>query len=149
VRFTRDVASITMDLNGVENVNFTARGGADQITVGDLSGTDVTAVNLDLAGTPGSGAGDGAADTVTVNGTNSADTVQVARAGTSYAVTGLHAVVSVVGSEGANDGLTVQLQGGDDTFDASALQTGVAQLTVDGGTGNDTITGSAGADTLK
>src|SRR5437762_6861321 len=46
VRFTRDVASITMDLNGLEQINFTARGGADTITVGDLSGTGVTAVNL-------------------------------------------------------------------------------------------------------
>src|SRR4030095_5655590 len=66
VRFTRDVASITMDLNGLEQVNFTALGGADQVTVGDLSGTGVKAVTLDLAGVPGSGVGDGAADTVTV-----------------------------------------------------------------------------------
>ena len=43
VRFTRDVANITMDLNSVEHVNFTALGGADTITVGDLTGTGVTA----------------------------------------------------------------------------------------------------------
>ena len=59
-----------MDLNGVEQVNVNALGGADTITVNDLSGTDVTSVNLDLAGTPGSGTGDGQADTVIVNGTN-------------------------------------------------------------------------------
>ena len=41
VRFTRDVASITMDLNGVENIQFNALGGADTITVNDLTGTDV------------------------------------------------------------------------------------------------------------
>jgi len=29
VRFTRDVANITMDLNGVEAVDFNAKGGAD------------------------------------------------------------------------------------------------------------------------
>ena len=29
-----------MDLNGVETVDFTALGGADTITVNDLSGTD-------------------------------------------------------------------------------------------------------------
>ena len=63
VRFTRDVANITMDLNGVEHINFTALGGADNITVNDLAGTGVTQVNIDLAATPGSGAGDGAADT--------------------------------------------------------------------------------------
>ena len=43
VRFTRDVANIVMDLNGVETVNFKALGGADRVTVNDLSGTDVTA----------------------------------------------------------------------------------------------------------
>ena len=62
-RFTRDVANITMDINGVEQINFTALGGADNITVGDLSRTGVTQVDLDLSATPGSGTGDGAADT--------------------------------------------------------------------------------------
>src|SRR5262249_29656594 len=58
VRFTRDIANVTMDLNGVEDIDFNAKGGADTITVNDLSGTGVTQVNLDLAGTPGSGVGD-------------------------------------------------------------------------------------------
>src|SRR5262245_60038534 len=40
VRFTRDIASVTMDLNGVEAIDVNAKGGADQITIGDLSGTD-------------------------------------------------------------------------------------------------------------
>ena len=78
VRFTRDVASITMDLNSVEHIDFTARGGADNVTVGDLTGTGVTQVAIDLAATPGSNVGDGAADSVTVNGTAGNDTVQVA-----------------------------------------------------------------------
>ena len=42
VRFTRDVANITMDLNDVETIDFNALGGADTVTVNDLSGTDVT-----------------------------------------------------------------------------------------------------------
>ena len=37
-----------MDLNGVESIDFGALGGADNIVVGDLSGTDVTEVNIDL-----------------------------------------------------------------------------------------------------
>src|SRR5205085_1077107 len=75
VRFTRDVANITMDLNGVERIDFNALGGADRITVGDLTGTDLTQVNLNLSAT--GGAGDGAADTVVVNGTKGADSIQV------------------------------------------------------------------------
>src|SRR5262249_37586269 len=59
LRFTRDVANITMDVDGTERVNFVALGGADTITVGDLTGTAVTAVNLDLSAPAGSGAGDG------------------------------------------------------------------------------------------
>ena len=47
-RFTRDIANITMDLNGVETIDFKALGGADKITVHDLSGTDFTAVKIDL-----------------------------------------------------------------------------------------------------
>src|SRR5207253_337169 len=42
VRFTRDVANIVMDTNGVEVIDFRALGGADTVTVHDLSGTDVT-----------------------------------------------------------------------------------------------------------
>ena len=49
VRFTRDVGNVTMDLDGVERVDFNALGGADTVTVNDLTGTDVTQVNLDLA----------------------------------------------------------------------------------------------------
>ena len=75
VRFTRDVASIVMDVNGTENVNFNALGGADTISVHDLSGTNVAHVNLDLGSPAGSGTGDGAADTVILDGTNAADWV--------------------------------------------------------------------------
>src|SRR5689334_14615953 len=58
VRFTRDVANIVMDLNDVEAINVKALGGADTLTVDDLSGTDVTNVVGDLAAT---GGGDDAA----------------------------------------------------------------------------------------
>ncbi len=44
VKFTRDVANITMDVNGVEHIQFNALAGTDNITVGDLSGTGVTQV---------------------------------------------------------------------------------------------------------
>jgi Ca2+-binding RTX toxin-like protein len=147
-RFSRDVANITMDLNGLETINFTARGGADTIVVNDLTGTNVSQVNLDLAATPGSGQGDGAADTVIVNGTNGADNVQVAGSGSSFAVSGLPALVNVTGSEGTNDTLVINALGGDDVVTAATLPAGTVNLTVDGGAGNDLIIGSQGADLL-
>ena len=48
-RLTRNVGNIVMDTNGVEQVDVNALGGADTITVGDLTGTGIGQVNLDLA----------------------------------------------------------------------------------------------------
>ena len=145
-RFTRDVAAITMDMNDVETVAFHALGGADAITVRDLSGTDVTRVEIDLGASLGGG--DGAADSIAVNGTSAGDAIQVLGAGTSVSVTGLPALVSITNAEGANDALIVNGFDGDDTINAAALPAAVAKLTIDGGLGNDTITGSQGADLL-
>src|SRR5205807_1440047 len=114
VRFSRDVANITMDLNGIETITFNARGGADTIVVNNLSGTSLSQVNLNLESSPGSGVGDGQSDSVIVNGTNGANTVQILGSGSSFNVGGLHAAVSVTGSEGANDHLTVNTLAGAD-----------------------------------
>ncbi len=148
VRFTRDVANITMDLNNIEQIQFTARGGADNITVDNLTGTDAKQVEIDLSGQPGTGVGDGAADTVTVNGTGGKNVINVGNSGNSVIVTGLSAQVTIDGAEGANDQLVINGLGGNDTIDASALSAGVIGLTIDGGDGNDTIIGSRGADQL-
>ena len=77
LKLFRDVGAITMDTAGVERVDVNALGGADVVTTNDLSGTGVTAVNVDLAGALGGTAGDGQADRVIVNATNGDDTVNV------------------------------------------------------------------------
>ncbi len=99
LRFTRDVANITMDTDGVENVDFNALGGTDTIRVNDLTATDVTKVDLDLAGTPGGSAGDGAVDNVFVAGTNGNDRIRVDTAGSDADVTGLASAVSITNAE--------------------------------------------------
>src|SRR5262249_32892014 len=144
LRLFRDVGNVTMDVNGVEQVNVAALGGADTITVNDLSGTDVTQVNIDLSSPAGSGTGDGQVDTVIVNGTNGADAIQIAGSGSSFTVAGLSATVAVHGSEGANDQLVVNALDGDDSVSAAGLSANVVHLTVDGGAGDDSITGSDG-----
>jgi Ca2+-binding RTX toxin-like protein len=146
VRFTRDIANITMDLNGIENINFAALGGIDNITVGDLTGTGVTQVAIDLAAS--GGGGDGAADSVTVNGTGGNDTITVTGAGTSITVAGQPEVVNINGAEAANDVLTIRAGAGNDTISAATLPAAIIGLTIDGGDGNDNITGSQGNDTL-
>jgi Ca2+-binding RTX toxin-like protein len=147
-RLTRDVGNVIMDLNGMEHINIVALGGADNITVNDLTHTGITQVNIDLSLVPGSGIGDGQADTVTVNGTGGNDQIQVTGAGTSVTVAGLQETVSITGAEGANDTLTINGGNGNETINAAGLAAGVIGLVIDGGAGNDTITGSAGNDTL-
>jgi hypothetical protein len=44
-----------MDLNDVESIDFNALGGADTVVVNDLSGTDATEINLNLASAVGGG----------------------------------------------------------------------------------------------
>jgi hypothetical protein len=75
VRFFRDVANITMDLGGIEDVALNTLASADATTVNDLGGTDLKHVNVNLAAT--GGGGDGAADTVIANGTDGPDAVQL------------------------------------------------------------------------
>ena len=148
VTLTRDVGAVTMDLNGVETIDVNAQGGADTLTVGDLTGTGVTKVALDLGS---NGAGDGAADQVIVNGTNGGDKIQVlGAAGAAGAVTvaGLAAEIDLSDVEGANDALTINTGAGNDTIDAGTLAPGIIRLTIDAGAGNDTITGSQGDDLL-
>src|SRR5260370_33061393 len=96
-----------MDVNGVEQVNVAALGGADTITVNDLSGTGVTDVNLDLAGTLGGSTGDRQADTVIVNGTVGNDSIAVAGTAGNADVLGLAARVHEIGRASCRESVQV------------------------------------------
>jgi Ca2+-binding RTX toxin-like protein len=144
VLFSRDIANVTMDLNDVESIDFRALGGPDNIVVGDLSGTDVTQINIDLRGP--NGGGDGAADTVTVNGTNGDDNIVVAGDAGGVTIAGLQATVNLFSPEAANDRLTVNGLGGDDVLNATSLEADGIQVTMNGGLGADVFLGSEGDD---
>jgi Ca2+-binding RTX toxin-like protein len=148
LRLVRDIGGVTMDVNGVEQVNVAALGGADTLTVNDLSRTSVTGIAFDLAGTLGGETGDGQADSVIVNGTERSDAIRITGTGTSYKVAGLSATILVQGSGGADDQLFVNALGGNDSINAAGLAATVTKLTVDGGSGSDTIIGSDGNDSL-
>jgi Ca2+-binding RTX toxin-like protein len=143
----RDLGNITMDLDGVEHIGVDALGGVDNVVVGDLSGTDVTQVDIDLAG-PGGG-GDNQVDTVTVNATQGDDVVAVFGSAGVVNVSGLQAAVAMTQVEFANDRLTINGQGGDDVINARSLDDGVVGLTVNAGLGDDIVIGSEGADTVN
>jgi len=146
VTLTRDIGTVSMDLVNMEDIQIAAAGGADSITVGDLTGTGVTQVGIDLGGL-NTGAPDSAADQVTVNGTAHADQVSVVATATGVAVTGLAEQVNIDHPD-ATDTLVIKTGAGNDTINANTLQAGVIGLTIDGGAGNDTIIGSRGADML-
>src|SRR5262249_13982220 len=142
LRFTRNIASIVMDADDVEIVDFRALGGADQITVNDLAATDVDEVRLDLARSVGRTHGDGAGGAVIVNGTGGNDVIHVGGGSGSANVTGLAAAIGIRHAEPALDALEVNALGGSDGFEAAGLAPTSLQLTVRGGDGNDDITGS-------
>jgi Ca2+-binding RTX toxin-like protein len=150
VRLTRNVGNIVMDVNDVEGTVVRALGGADNVVINDVSGTDLalSGVAVDLAGVLGSAVGDGAADTVTVNGGAGNDAINVSLVNGVIFTTGSPSTVAIFNAEAANDRLIVNGGGGDDTINASALAANVIGLTIDGGVGNDVITGSQGADLL-
>ena len=128
-------------------IDFNALGGADTITVNDLSGTDVTQVNIDLAGMPGGG-GDGAGG----HGHHQRDRRRRRdhRSPTTTAWSRCRAWPATVDDHrlrGATDRIVINGLGGDDVIEASGLGAAM-QLTANGGDGDDVLIGSAGNDTL-
>ena len=148
VRFTRNVGVIAMDLDDVERIDVNALGGADTIVVNDLTGTDVTTINVNLAGLLGGSTGDAQPDNVIVNGTSGEDVILVSGNASGVAVSGLAALVNITVAEPANDRLTIFALAGDDVVDASGLAATGIGLTLDGGDDDDALTGGDGDDTL-
>jgi Ca2+-binding RTX toxin-like protein len=147
VRFSRNIASVVMDLDDVEAIDFNALGGADAITVNDLGGTDVADINLNLAAA--AGGGDGAADTVVVQGTAGDDVMVVAGDAAGTTVLGLAARVNIRGAEAASDRLVLNALRGNDVIEASGLAAAAIGLVADGGEGDDVLVGGRGNDVLR
>jgi Ca2+-binding RTX toxin-like protein len=140
LRFFRNIASIIIDADGVESVDFHALGGADRVVVNNLTGTAVTQVNIDLAAT--GGGGDAAADVVVLSGTLGSDTFNIAANGPAVEATGLGALVRVLNAEATNDVISITGVGGDrvnvngsalaDVMTVIAVSTNIAQVNVSG-----------------
>lgn len=148
VQFTRNLGAIAMDLDDVETFDVNAFNSTDSITINDLTGTDVTTVNINLTGTFGGSTPDGQADNVIVNGTSGEDTIFVAGSSSGVTVSGLAATINIVNAETALDRLTINGLGGDDVIDASSVSATAISLTLDGGEDDDVLIGGDGADTL-
>jgi len=95
VTVTRNIANISMDLTNVEEWSVRTLGGADNVTVDDLSGTPLKKAYVDLSGAL-------TADLVTLNGTGSGK-VYLTREGDTVIAAGLPTITYITGSEAAND----------------------------------------------
>lgn len=115
LRFFRTPGNVLMDTNKVERVLVTALGGTDTATINDLRATDVRYVKVDLTATLGAAGGDGLADAVVVNATTGADDVSIRPNNGRVVVDGLAPKVVIANSEAANDTLTLNTLGGEDT----------------------------------
>jgi Ca2+-binding RTX toxin-like protein len=119
-------------------------GGADRVTLGDLAGTGIGQVALDLGSSAG-GPADGQVDAVTLNGSGGADNLAVTSGPSGIAVAGL-AVSNSITAFDASDELRVNGLAGADALNASGLAANAVALTLGGGPDADTLTGSPGDD---
>ena len=95
------------------------------------------------------GAGDAQPDNVIVTATNGDDVVLVTGSSSGLTVFGLPSVPTILGSEAANDRLSINLLAGSDVLEASGLSADAIGLTGDGGFNDDVLVGSEGPDVLQ
>jgi hypothetical protein len=126
--FRRDIANIVMDMIHVETLDLRALGGADTVTINDMSGTGFREADVDLGGA------DAAIDTVIVEGTEDADHIKLKAHDTRVDVEGLQTVTRLTGTE-TSDVLQVNALGGDDKVDVHQGVTDLISVQVDLGTG--------------
>ena len=125
--FFRDAGNIRMDMSDVEVLDLTALGGVDTFILNDMRGTGFLRADVDLSvgGNP-----DGAADIVTIKGTEQADGVNVDAAAGAVVVDGLQTQLRITGSEPA-DHLQVDTLAGDDSVDVDNAVATLIDVDVD------------------
>ena len=140
-QLTRDVESVAMDLGTIERIEINALGGGDFISVGDLTGTGVGLVKIDVGG-----AGSFTA-ALTLDGAATGSAITLAIAGPIMTVNGLSAVVQLLNMT-ENNPLAVNALGGNDSINLTGHGSATRTLSLDGGTGDDLIFGTEGIDTI-
>jgi hypothetical protein len=100
LHLTRDVENVDLALDDVEEIDPVVFGGADTVAIGDLSGTGVELVDVNLEPALGSPGGDGQPDRVIATGTDRDDAIAVSGgANGALSVSGLAARLGITHAE--------------------------------------------------
>jgi hypothetical protein len=126
--FLRDPGTVRMNMDDVELLDVHALGGADAITIGDMTGTDLRDTSVDL------GAGDGQIDDVVLTGTDTADHVKVRAKDGDVVTHGLKTDLRISGAE-ATDRLHINTQDGNDHVHVEDEAAALISVAVDLGAG--------------
>jgi len=135
----------TLSAGTVESLAVLSFGGADTVTVDDLTGTGVVDADVNLTdfSVPG-----GQADAVVLAGSDRPERIVAADRAGAVEVAGMAARVRLTGSEAAGDRLQVGAGGGNDVVDSTALSPARLRFAADGGAGSDVLRAGAGDDVL-
>jgi Ca2+-binding RTX toxin-like protein len=139
------VGSRSFTAGGMETVGVLPLRGPDAVSVGSLAATGVRAASVDLQAAPG-GSSDGDVDTVNLAGTDGPDEVDVTGGTRQMTISGLSAT-RLSGTDPA-DQVTIDGRAGADRLSALTIDANVMSLTLRGGPGDDTVTGTHGSDTF-
>jgi Ca2+-binding RTX toxin-like protein len=115
--------------------------------VNDLTGTDLTSIELALRA--GDGGPDGLPDSIVVNGTAAADRMTVGGDTGGLRITSNATTITVFDQDPTMDSLTLNGLAGNDNINAQSLRADAVRLAINGGDGDDVIVGSDGSDLIN
>jgi hypothetical protein len=127
LRLFRDIGAVTLDADDVEKVALAALGGADTIDLGDLTGTDVGQLNVDLASTLGGP--DGQFDRLIYDATPADDSIFVHSSLNGVFVTSVEVPLGIRHAD-PEDNLVIDTLAGNDSLDTSGFDPASMLLTV-------------------
>jgi Ca2+-binding RTX toxin-like protein len=97
---SRNIGIVLTTTSGVEQLDLMARAGADSVHIGDLAGTAVRRINVELAAQPGGTTGDVITDAIVVAGSPLPESISITADAGAVVVSGLTAAVRILHPEG-------------------------------------------------
>jgi hypothetical protein len=144
VRVSQDHGRVRASTDGVEAVETFGRGGSDTIDIDDLTGAELQSLVVELGTVRGFESADGSVDRVSVEGTSAGDHIVAFGVSDFVSVFGTPETVSIANPD-PSDRLTIDGRSGDDTISTSS--DAIAQ-TLLGGDGDDELFGSPREDVV-